>query len=109
MPPPRPKNVNAAEISGIAPADTIERAIRSSGWRGFSISWRYYNAGMTPDLKELNRRQHAFLQRSVAPLETAARGTENLMPKIVPAAQASATAGEISDALRRVFGEYQCA
>lgn len=46
-------------------------------------------------------------QRTLEDLETAARGTENLMPGIVAAAQAGATVGEISNTLRRVFGEYQ--
>jgi methylmalonyl-CoA mutase, N-terminal domain len=36
-----------------------------------------------------------------------ARGTENLMPLIVAAVKAEATLGEISDALRDVFGEYK--
>ncbi len=40
-------------------------------------------------------------------LEGAARSTENLMPFIVSAAEAYATLGEISDRLRRVFGEYK--
>jgi methylmalonyl-CoA mutase N-terminal domain/subunit len=40
-------------------------------------------------------------------LEAAARGTDNLMPYIVNAAEAYATVGEISDTLRRVFGEYR--
>jgi methylmalonyl-CoA mutase N-terminal domain/subunit len=40
-------------------------------------------------------------------LEAAARGTENLMPRIVEAAAAHATVGEISDRLRVVFGEYR--
>ena len=40
-------------------------------------------------------------------LETAARGVENLMPRILAAAQAYATVGEISDTLRGVFGEYR--
>jgi len=44
---------------------------------------------------------------SIANLETAARGTTNLMPRILAAAEASATTGEISDALRRAFGEYR--
>jgi methylmalonyl-CoA mutase N-terminal domain/subunit len=44
---------------------------------------------------------------SINELEAAARSEQNLMPKIVAAAQASATVGEISDALRRVFGEYK--
>jgi methylmalonyl-CoA mutase, N-terminal domain len=38
---------------------------------------------------------------------SAARGTENLVPPIVRAVEARATLGEISDALRVVFGEYQ--
>ena len=40
-------------------------------------------------------------------LEAAARGTDNLMPHIVESCRAFATVGEISDALRRVFGEYR--
>jgi len=40
-------------------------------------------------------------------LEEAARGTENLMPHIVHCAEAFATVGEISDRLRKVFGEYR--
>jgi methylmalonyl-CoA mutase N-terminal domain/subunit len=40
-------------------------------------------------------------------LEKAARGSENLMPYIVAAVEAYATVGEISDAFRRVHGEYQ--
>ncbi len=39
-------------------------------------------------------------------LENAARGPDNLMPFILKAAEAYATVGEISDRLRRVFGEY---
>ena len=52
-------------------------------------------------------RDAAAWQASIEGLETAARSTENLMPRIVAAAEASATVGEISDALRRVFGEYR--
>ena len=40
-------------------------------------------------------------------LEAAATGTENLMPRILAAAEAFATVGEISDVLRGVFGEYR--
>jgi methylmalonyl-CoA mutase, N-terminal domain len=40
-------------------------------------------------------------------LEEAARATANLMPLIMDAAAARATVGEMSDRLRRVFGEYQ--
>jgi methylmalonyl-CoA mutase, N-terminal domain len=40
-------------------------------------------------------------------VEDAARAGDNVMPKIVAAVEACATVGEISDALRRVFGEYR--
>jgi len=50
-------------------------------------------------------------QREVAArlelLEQAARGNANLMPVISNAAESMATLGEISDTLRRVFGEYR--
>jgi len=40
-------------------------------------------------------------------LEQAAQGTGNLMPFILDAAESLATVGEISDRLRRVFGEHR--
>jgi len=40
-------------------------------------------------------------------LEQAARGAENLMPRIIEACEAYATVGEISNRLRKVFGEYR--
>ncbi|MCC6539756.1 MAG: methylmalonyl-CoA mutase [Bryobacterales bacterium] len=40
-------------------------------------------------------------------LEATARGSANLMPAILAAADAHATVGEMSDRLRRVFGEYR--
>ncbi len=40
-------------------------------------------------------------------LRQAALGTENLMPIIIAAVEAYATVGEISDALRSVWGEYE--
>jgi methylmalonyl-CoA mutase N-terminal domain/subunit len=39
-------------------------------------------------------------------LDSAARSTDNLVPVILDAVRAQATVGEISDVLRRVFGEY---
>ncbi|HWF09722.1 MAG TPA: methylmalonyl-CoA mutase family protein [Bryobacteraceae bacterium] len=52
-------------------------------------------------------RDAARWRESLERIETAARSTENLMPRIVAAAEARATVGEISDVLRRVFGEYR--
>ena len=40
-------------------------------------------------------------------VEEAARSGENLMPRIIHAVESYCTVGEISDAMRRVFGEYQ--
>ncbi|MFM2126382.1 MAG: hypothetical protein RL328_2833 [Acidobacteriota bacterium] len=40
-------------------------------------------------------------------LETAARRGDNMMPPILAACEALCTVGEISDRLRRVFGEYK--
>ena len=47
------------------------------------------------------------VEARLAALESAARTTDNLMPHIMAACEANATVGEISDALRKVFGEYK--
>lgn len=47
------------------------------------------------------------VKQKLAGLEQAARGTENLMPHILACCEAMATVGEISDTLRRIFGEHQ--
>ena len=53
------------------------------------------------------RRDSAKSQAALEEVERRARGTENLMPAILAAVEAYSTVGEISDALRRAFGEYQ--
>ena len=40
-------------------------------------------------------------------VQEAARAGENLMPRILAAVESYATVGEISDAMRKVFGEYR--
>ena len=52
-------------------------------------------------------RDSAKTQSALAELQRRAATTENLLPAILTAVEAHATVGEISDALRRVFGEYQ--
>ena len=52
-------------------------------------------------------RSASVVAESLATLEQAARGTDNLMPRILTAAAAYTTVGEISDTLRRVFGEHR--
>jgi methylmalonyl-CoA mutase N-terminal domain/subunit len=52
------------------------------------------------------RRDSVRAAKAVAEVERRARTAENLIPAIAAAVEAYATVGEISDALRRVFGEY---
>jgi methylmalonyl-CoA mutase, N-terminal domain len=64
-----------------------------------------------PQIARLNvlraRRDAAKSRAALEEVERRARGTENLMPAILTAVEAYATVGEISDALRRAFGEYR--
>ena len=53
------------------------------------------------------RREPATWKNSLKQVEDAARSGVNLMPHIVAAIDAHATVGEISDAMRKVFGEYK--
>ena len=52
------------------------------------------------------KRDQAKWQATIQKVEDTARGTGNLMPVIVEAVEAHATVGEISDAMRHVYGEY---
>ena len=53
------------------------------------------------------RRDAARVNSALRQVEESARSEQNLMPAILEAVKAYATVGEISDALRTVFGEYQ--
>ena len=53
------------------------------------------------------KRNPARAKSALAELQRSAATTENLLPAILTAVEAYATIGEISDALRRLFGEYQ--
>jgi len=52
------------------------------------------------------RRNSASWRAALQQIEDAARTGENLMSRIVAAVEANATVGEISDTMRKVFGEY---
>jgi len=59
-------------------------------------------------LAKLKRsRDNDSVKRSLDSLRAAARTTENLMPRILEAVRAYATVGEMCDALRDVWGEYE--
>jgi methylmalonyl-CoA mutase, N-terminal domain len=53
------------------------------------------------------RRDAARTKQALVEVESRARSGANLMPAICAAVETFATVGEISDTLRRVFGEYQ--
>ena len=53
------------------------------------------------------KRDAICCKQAIAEVQQAAQSGENLMPKILNAVEAYATVGEISDAMRSVFGEYQ--
>jgi methylmalonyl-CoA mutase N-terminal domain/subunit len=53
------------------------------------------------------RRDVATWQAALQAIEDAARSGENVMPRILAAVEACATVGEISDSMRKVFGEYR--
>ena len=52
------------------------------------------------------RRDRAKSRAALDEIEGRARGAQNLMPAILAAVESYTTVGEISDALRRAFGEY---
>ncbi|HXC17304.1 MAG TPA: methylmalonyl-CoA mutase family protein, partial [Holophagaceae bacterium] len=53
------------------------------------------------------RRDNGAVRTRLEALQSAAKGTDNLMPPILDAVKSLATVGEICGALREVFGEYQ--
>jgi methylmalonyl-CoA mutase, N-terminal domain len=53
------------------------------------------------------KRDAAAWKAALTQVESTARSSENLMPKIIAAIEANATVGEISDVLRKIFGEYR--
>jgi len=53
------------------------------------------------------RRDSPRVEATLRTVQETARTNRNLLPAILDAVKAYATVGEISDALRRVFGEYQ--
>ena len=53
------------------------------------------------------RRNATACKQALDTVRDGAKGTANLMPLILAAVKADATLGEVSDALREVFGEYR--
>ncbi len=53
------------------------------------------------------QRDNGAVRSALEALTRGASGTDNLMPLILAAVKAEATVGEVADAMRSVFGEYQ--
>ncbi len=53
------------------------------------------------------RRDKDSVKRTMDAIRSTAEGDENLVPPILEAVKSQATLGEISDALRDVFGEQR--
>ncbi|HEX8564397.1 MAG TPA: methylmalonyl-CoA mutase family protein [Pyrinomonadaceae bacterium] len=53
------------------------------------------------------RRDKVAAENALAKLEEAARGTENMLPRILDCVENYVTVGEISHRLRKVWGEYR--
>ena len=47
------------------------------------------------------------VQETLKKLESAAKGSDNLMPHILEAVKSYATLGEIADVFRNVFGKHR--
>jgi len=54
-----------------------------------------------------SKRDEKVWESALRGVEDAARSGENVMPRIIAAVDAFGTVGEISDSMRRVFGEYK--
>jgi methylmalonyl-CoA mutase N-terminal domain/subunit len=73
---------------------------------------------ISPELEQRRRGEVAAVRQhrdgkatadALAALRSAAEGSDNLLPRILEAVKKEATLGEISDALRAVFGEHRSA
>ncbi len=63
-------------------------------------------AGQVRALKKLRRdRDNAAVEAALAKVRETARGDSNLLPPILTAVKAYATVGEVTNALKEVFGE----
>ena len=83
----RAEKAEGVPVFQIDPAIEREQVARVQAWRA--------------------RRDAQHAAEALGALERAAVGSDNLMPLILSAVEASATVGEISGVLRKVFGEYK--
>lgn len=67
-----------------------------------------HGARRTKELAEYRKaRDNTTVEAALATLKQAAEGRDNIMPPVLDCVRARTTVGEVSDALRSVFGRYQ--
>ena len=83
------------------PSEPCRRSRRSRSIR------RWRRARSSASARCAASRDPAAWRAALDAVSAAARGTDNLVPPIIRAVEAHATVGEISDAMRAVFGEHR--
>jgi methylmalonyl-CoA mutase N-terminal domain/subunit len=99
----------AVGVNRFEDAPTAARAGRGAGFRGIDV----FSVDPEIERRQVARvravragRSDADCRSALAAVEEAARDGSNLVPPIIAAVERHATLGEVSDAMRRVFGEY---
>jgi (2R)-ethylmalonyl-CoA mutase len=109
---------NAARVEAIERGDEIRVGVNAytetevspltSGNGSFMTVDETAEAKQIARLKQWrNTRDSAAVVKTLADLERAARGDDNLMPPSIACAKAGVTTGEWAAMLRKVFGEYR--
>jgi methylmalonyl-CoA mutase N-terminal domain/subunit len=103
-----------AVVVGVNRFEEDERSGASSAGDGRGPSRLLFSVDPEVERTQIERvrgvrasRDASAWSRSVGAVTDAARSGSNLVPPIIDAVEARATVGEIADALRSVFGEYQ--
>jgi methylmalonyl-CoA mutase N-terminal domain/subunit len=87
--------VNAFQVEGEEPTDTLY----------ISDELADRQVALLHEVKD--RRDAGAVARTLGALKRGAAGEENTMPLILDCVKAYCTVGEVSDALREVFGSYE--
>jgi methylmalonyl-CoA mutase N-terminal domain/subunit len=80
---------------------------KSNTTYGFKINDSIRQTQIDQLTKLKARRNNTKVQDCLSQINQAARGNSNLMPFVLDAVENYCTLGEISDELRKVFGEYK--
>jgi methylmalonyl-CoA mutase N-terminal domain/subunit len=90
-----------------APDDGTSEARAASGIETLAIDPAMEDSQIARLHRVRAARDHSAWRSALDAVSAAARSTDNLVPPIIQAVEAHATVGEISDAMRAVFGEHR--